>query len=108
MAFPLFPSLMPKAIDSLWFNVDSPVDEDSELQELEVAHKAFRDSISQKNIDLVPIGKPASENLEEEDEDDEDDDNDDDEESDSRDEEDEDEIDMEISYEQTGPVDNTS
>lgn len=41
MAFPLFPSLMPVAMDSLWFSVDIPIDEDHELQELELQQKTL-------------------------------------------------------------------
>ncbi|KAL0275806.1 UNVERIFIED_CONTAM: hypothetical protein PYX00_003546 [Menopon gallinae] len=61
MTSPLFPDLMPKMVDPLWFSVDKPVNDDTELTQLEHEHTTWLNSISQKNCDVVPIGKPAVE-----------------------------------------------
>lgn len=54
MAFPLFPSLMPGAMDSLWFSVDIPIDEDHELQELELQQKTLVSFLSLPTALLLP------------------------------------------------------
>ena len=36
-----FPSLVPSAIDPLWFTVDRPCDDENELSELEDEHNAW-------------------------------------------------------------------
>ena len=41
MAGPMFPSLLPKVADPLWFNVDKPCDDESELTKLEEEHAAW-------------------------------------------------------------------
>lgn len=41
MSVPLFPNLMPKLADPLWFNVDKPVDDDNELTLLEHEHTSW-------------------------------------------------------------------
>lgn len=38
---PLFPKLTPKLIDSPWFNVDQPCDDEEEVTELEAQHQAW-------------------------------------------------------------------
>jgi len=65
---------------------------------------ALINSIAQEDYDLIPIGKTASEHLEEEEDDDEEEDDNDDE-SDSHDDEDDEELDMEVTYERDSPVD---
>ncbi|XP_063242717.1 anaphase-promoting complex subunit 15 isoform X2 [Bacillus rossius redtenbacheri] len=61
-------------------------------------------TITHEDSDVIPIGKAASEHVEEEEEDDEEeDDNDDD--SDSHDDEEDEELDMEVTYERESPVD---
>ena len=41
MSGPLFPSLLPKVADTLWFNVDRPCDDESELSKLEEEHTSW-------------------------------------------------------------------
>lgn len=41
MTSPLFPDLMPKMVDPLWFSVDKPVNDDTELTQLEHEHTTW-------------------------------------------------------------------
>ena len=54
---PLFPSLMPRLVDPLWFKVDTPQDENAELTKLEKEHADWLKSIGERDTALLPIGK---------------------------------------------------
>lgn len=41
MSLPLFPNLIPRIVDSAWFNVDQPCDDENEVAELEHDHQAW-------------------------------------------------------------------
>ena len=72
---PMFPSMLPRPADPLWFSVDKPVDEEAELAKEEQEHTQTMQKIAQQGGDVTPIGKTSAEQFEEnDDEDDEDDD----------------------------------
>ena len=41
MSVPLFPSLVPREIDQLWFTVDRPIDDENELSKLEEEYQTW-------------------------------------------------------------------
>ena len=41
MSAPLFPSLIPSAVDQLWFTVDKPCDDENEISELEEEYQSW-------------------------------------------------------------------
>ncbi|KAL4229767.1 Anaphase-promoting complex subunit 15 [Mactra antiquata] len=86
MSAPIFPKLVPAETNPLWFSVDKPCDDENELSELEEEYQSWIDSISKKDDHIVPIGKTASEQFDEE-EDEDDDDGEDDDDSDTNDDE---------------------
>ncbi|XP_074651402.1 anaphase-promoting complex subunit 15-like [Tubulanus polymorphus] len=102
MSVPLFPSLLPRIDDPVWFNVDKAYDDDSDLNTLETEHRKMLQSIAEKDNDITPIGKTASEHFDDEEDDEEEDDGDDDE-SDTND--DDDELDTDMIYDRDSPDD---
>lgn len=100
---PLYPSLMPRLVDPLWFKSDVPQDENVELSKLEKEHSEWLKSIGEKDTGLLPIGKTSPETDEDDEEDDDDDnDNDDNDDSVSHDEEDDAEMDMNFGADNAG------
>ena len=97
---PLFPSLLPRAVDPLWHRVDEPKDEDAELTRLEKEHENGIKNISEK-VYQPPIGKTSQDTLEEGEMDEDDDDNDNDD-SDSH--EDDDDVEMDMNFGQESPA----
>ncbi|XP_044756130.1 anaphase-promoting complex subunit 15B-like [Coccinella septempunctata] len=94
MNIPLFPTLKPRLIDSLWFQPDTPCNEEEEVNRLEKEHRAWITN-SIRLVEMVPIGNVSMEANEEDEEEDDEDDNDDEEESESHDEDEDDEIELE-------------
>ncbi|KAH3842468.1 anaphase-promoting complex subunit 15-like [Dreissena polymorpha] len=101
MSAPILPKLIPTATDPLWFHVDKPCDDENELTELENEYKSWIESIAKKDEHIVPIGKTASEQCDEEDDEDEDEGEDDDDESDTND----DELASDMIYDRDSPDD---
>lgn len=54
---PFFPSLKPSVVNSIWFDIDAPCEDESEVNELEKEHKDWVLSINSTAVDLNPIGK---------------------------------------------------
>ncbi|KAJ2946551.1 hypothetical protein O0L34_g12606 [Tuta absoluta] len=86
-----FPVLMPRLVDSKWFNADSPCDEEAELTALEQANQQWLSSIGQQYMKRAPLGKTDPEPMEDEADTDEEDGNDESDESEESHDEDEDE-----------------
>uniref|UniRef100_A0A0A9W024 Protein HSPC020 n=1 Tax=Lygus hesperus TaxID=30085 RepID=A0A0A9W024_LYGHE len=103
MSIPLFPNLTPRIVDPLWFNIDRPTCDETELIQLEHEHKSWLSKISQKDSDINPIGKTATEREDDDEEEEDEDDSNDDEESESQDEEDED-MEVDVSYDRGDPA----
>ncbi|XP_017776213.1 PREDICTED: anaphase-promoting complex subunit 15B-like [Nicrophorus vespilloides] len=65
---PLFPNLNPSPVDTAWFNVDLPCDDESELYKMENKLLKWRNNIKNWHSDLVPIGLPLNNAFEKQDE----------------------------------------
>ncbi|BES93316.1 anaphase promoting complex subunit 15 [Nesidiocoris tenuis] len=103
MSIPLFPDLTPRIIDPLWFGIDKSASDETELLQLEHEHKSWLQKIAQKDSDVIPIGKTATEREEDDEEEEDEDDSNDDEESESQDEEDED-MEVDVTYDRGDPT----
>ncbi|KAJ8734646.1 hypothetical protein PYW08_013896 [Mythimna loreyi] len=89
--------LTPRLVDPLWFNADSPCDEETELTALEQANQHWLNSIGQQYMKRAPLGKADPEPMEEEAETDDEEGNDESDESEESHDEDEEE-DVPASY----------
>ena len=56
LSSPMFPSLTPRATDPLWFSVDKPRDEETELAREEAEHNAVRDIQLASQFSLINTG----------------------------------------------------
>ncbi|XP_026465506.1 anaphase-promoting complex subunit 15 isoform X1 [Ctenocephalides felis] len=92
----MLPSLRGIVINPVWFNVDSPCDDEADVAGLEQEHQSWLNSIAQFNIDTVPIGKLTIEHLSEEPDTDDEDGNDDTDDTDSHDEEDDEDMILDV------------
>ncbi|CAH0388285.1 unnamed protein product [Bemisia tabaci] len=104
MAVPLFPTLSPRVVDPLWFSVDKPKNDESDLAQQEQQHQSWMNSIGSREAEFTPIGKTSDQPAEEEDDEEEEEEDNDDDDSETHDD-DEDELEMEVTYERDSPVD---
>lgn len=73
---------------------------------METEYQNWLTSIGQKDSDIIPIGKTASEHFDEEDDEEEEDDDNDDDDSESNDDDDDDDLDGDdLNYDRDSPVD---
>lgn len=106
---PIFPTMTPNAVDPLWFSVDKPKNEDTEIIQIESAHQNWLLTVVNKINDKefpVPIGKTATEIPDDEDDEDEEEDANASDGSETHDDEEEDDIEMDVSnsYDRDSPV----
>jgi len=101
--------MMPNIVNRLWFSVDEPKNEETEISHIESVHQHWLlttvDKINEKDFPL-PIGKVANETQEEEDDEDEEEEVNESDGSETNDEE-EDEAEMEVttnSFERDSPA----
>uniref|UniRef100_A0A8C4R2G5 Anaphase promoting complex subunit 15 n=1 Tax=Eptatretus burgeri TaxID=7764 RepID=A0A8C4R2G5_EPTBU len=78
----LFPCLLPHAVTGPWFTSDLPAESECDLKKQEQQYALWLQSIAEKDNNLLPIGKTASENFEEEEEEEEESEEDSEEEAD--------------------------
>ncbi|XP_031550017.1 anaphase-promoting complex subunit 15-like [Actinia tenebrosa] len=64
----VFPSLLPRLTDDLWFSVDKRLDDDAILAKEEEEYISHLHSIVEKGNDIVPLGKSKESNEGQEDE----------------------------------------
>lgn len=57
---PFFPSLKPSVVNSIWFDVDVPCDEEAELREMEKEHQEAVWEVAQMARNLQPFGQPQT------------------------------------------------
>uniref|UniRef100_A0A2M4C427 Anaphase-promoting complex subunit 15 n=1 Tax=Anopheles marajoara TaxID=58244 RepID=A0A2M4C427_9DIPT len=91
--FPFFPSLQPSTTYNFWFSVNDAYDDDTEVSAMESEHQEWMNRVALIGLDLTPIGKSSSEQMENMDTEDEDA-NDESDDTDNSDEDDDDMDDM--------------
>ncbi|NP_001155647.1 uncharacterized protein LOC100164994 [Acyrthosiphon pisum] len=105
---PIFPTMIPNIVNPLWFSVDEPKNEDTELIRIESIHQNWLLTLTNKINDKdfpVPIGKTATEVQDEDDEEDEEEEVNASDDSETHDEEDDDvEMDVTNTYDRDSPI----
>lgn len=80
MSIPLYPKLEPRTVEVLWYCPDKSKNDSMDIDQIELEHQNWINSINHKCLNEVPLGTPIEAPTPEEDDDDDDDDDDEEEE----------------------------